>query len=480
MATPEQQQYYADLAWAYPFGAVQDPNWIKELDVRAASKAIDARKQYAKKAWPWKPGSLQSKVAEQAYQMQIERGRSSFERKDFDALEARLLPHLQTSKLTFTRNTTNGRQPVSYPDAIREARRYMSMVRERVTARLQSTAPQPQQQPKHDPATCPLCNPSSTPASLQQMIDHANEQQGSSAQAQSLKPLAATLTDYQPLTDTPMSDEQIEEVADELMGVSEPKAKAPAADTWDALYARIEALRAFARSREGMESLDSMRVALDARKAFDAGVPSDAIISSIIADWSDETVSQAGERRFDYASFGEAPEGVHAVGPIVERLIAANVPTYLHGPAGTGKSSAARKASELLNLPYFELNLAGAMASAIRGRDTMTGFIESQFTQAYRDGGILVLEEIDAAHPNVLTAINNAVANGHWANEATGAIIERHPDFRIVATANTLGTGATKSFTGRNRLDGATLDRFRVGRVKVDHDPKLERYLVGC
>jgi MoxR-like ATPase len=88
---------------------------------------------------------------------------------------------------------------------------------------------------------------------------------------------------------------------------------------------------------------------------------------------------------------------------------------------------------------------------------------------------LVALEELDTAHPLVLTTINNAIAGDHFANDATGELIPRHPDFRIVATANTLGTGATREYNGRSKLDGATLDRFRVGRVFVGLDPKLER-----
>jgi cobaltochelatase CobS len=169
----------------------------------------------------------------------------------------------------------------------------------------------------------------------------------------------------------------------------------------------------------------------------------------------------------------EAPR-CHAVSEYVAALVAANVPVWLHGPAGTGKSSAAKYAADRADLKYWEVNLAGAMASAIKGKDRLKEFVPSEFAQAYEFGGVICLEEFDAAHPTVATAINNAIAGDHFANDADGRTIARHPDFRIVATANTLGTGATKEFNGRMKLDGATLDRFRMGRVYVGLDPALE------
>jgi|KBSMisStandDraft_5_1062788.scaffolds.fasta_scaffold89797_2 hypothetical protein len=164
----------------------------------------------------------------------------------------------------------------------------------------------------------------------------------------------------------------------------------------------------------------------------------------------------------------------HAVSDYVAALVAANVPVWLHGPAGTGKSSAARYAADKAGLDYYEVNLAGAMASAIKGKDRLKEFVASEFARAYEFGGLICLEEFDAAHPTVATAINNAIAGDHFSNDADGRTIARHPDFRIVATANTLGTGATKEFNGRMKLDGATLDRFRMGRVYVGLDAELE------
>ena len=48
-----------------------------------------------------------------------------------------------------------------------------------------------------------------------------------------------------------------------------------------------------------------------------------------------------------------------------------------------------------------------------------------------------------------------------------------------VAAANTLGLGASEMYTGRERLDAATLDRFRAGVVKVDYSAKVEEALVN-
>jgi MoxR-like ATPase len=47
-----------------------------------------------------------------------------------------------------------------------------------------------------------------------------------------------------------------------------------------------------------------------------------------------------------------------------------------------------------------------------------------------------------------------------------------HEDFRMVATANTFGNGASRQYVGRNQLDAATLDRFTV--ITWDIDNRIE------
>jgi hypothetical protein len=41
-----------------------------------------------------------------------------------------------------------------------------------------------------------------------------------------------------------------------------------------------------------------------------------------------------------------------------------------------------------------------------------------------------------------------------------GKLHKMHPDFYVICNMNTTGFGADMGYSGRNRLDGATLDRF--------------------
>ena len=53
--------------------------------------------------------------------------------------------------------------------------------------------------------------------------------------------------------------------------------------------------------------------------------------------------------------------------------------------------------------------------------------------------------------------------------------IDRHPNFHIIAAANTWGKGADLEYVGRTALDAATLDRF--DNIFFDYDRKLEECL---
>lgn len=149
---------------------------------------------------------------------------------------------------------------------------------------------------------------------------------------------------------------------------------------------------------------------------------------------------------------------------------------WIAGPAGSGKTTAARQAAEALGLDFV---IHGAMNQP----HELLGFvaagaqyIEPGFVRLYRSGGVAVLDEMDASDPNVTLVLNAALDNGSM-QIPTGEMIQRHPDFVCIATANTFGHGATASYVGRNKLDGAFLKRF----VSLDwsYDEKLETAISG-
>ena len=153
-------------------------------------------------------------------------------------------------------------------------------------------------------------------------------------------------------------------------------------------------------------------------------------------------------------------------------LLSVGLNPYITGPAGSGKTYTAKQCADALNLPFYALSLsAQTTQSQIFGYMNANGnFVETDFYKAFVNGGVFVFDEIDNGNPNVLAAINSALSNGvcSFAN----GMQEKHQDFKCVATANTIGNGATAQYVGRNQIDKATLDRFQI--VFYDYDPTLE------
>jgi DNA polymerase III delta prime subunit len=134
-------------------------------------------------------------------------------------------------------------------------------------------------------------------------------------------------------------------------------------------------------------------------------------------------------------------------------------PIYLHGPAGTGKTTAAAKLAEALGLEFY---FNGAIDSEYK----LSGFVDAggtfrsrPFFEAYSKGGVYLFDELDSSMPSAVLAFNAALANGH-ADFPTGKV-ERHPDCIILAAGNTTlrGDGNSEGFQ-RVEMDAAFRDRF--------------------
>jgi cobaltochelatase CobS len=154
------------------------------------------------------------------------------------------------------------------------------------------------------------------------------------------------------------------------------------------------------------------------------------------------------------------------------------VPTYLVGPAGTGKSTIAEKASQALGLDFYSKSCSSqATESSLLGYMSATGqYVGTGFRTAFEHGGVYLLDEVDNGNANVLTVLNSALANTFMA--FPDGMVKRHENFVLVATANTFGHGATAEYVGRNPLDAAFLDRF--ASVTIGYDNAIEEAMLNA
>jgi hypothetical protein len=159
-------------------------------------------------------------------------------------------------------------------------------------------------------------------------------------------------------------------------------------------------------------------------------------------------------------------------------LAECRIPMMLVGPSGTGKSHLMGQIADYLELAYGECPMTpGASRGDLLGRNTADGFKSAEFAERYVGGGVFNFEEIDASDPQMLIVTNNAIESDRMFNPASGKTLIRHADNILGSTANTLGTGATREYQ-RERLDGATRDRWRLGRVWLTTDRNLEKKIL--
>jgi len=156
----------------------------------------------------------------------------------------------------------------------------------------------------------------------------------------------------------------------------------------------------------------------------------------------------------------------------------------LVGPTGCGKTFLAGRVAEELGLPFAHISCSAGMSEGhLLGRLLPTGdggrfvYTPSEFIQRYEGGGVFLFDEIDAADSNVLIVVNAALGNDRVSvpNRTERPVARRHKDFIAIAAANTFGSGADRQYVGRNQLDEATLDRFRIGQIELDYSDEVEQ-----
>ena len=156
----------------------------------------------------------------------------------------------------------------------------------------------------------------------------------------------------------------------------------------------------------------------------------------------------------------------------VLKFVANDEPVFLTGPAGSGKNVLCKQVAEALGLNFYFTNAVTQEYKLTGFTDANGNYHATQFYKAFKDGGVFMLDEMDASIPEVLVILNAAIANRYFDFPAPIGYVEAHPDFRVIAAGNTTGHGADFEYVGRNQLDGASLDRFAV--VKIDYSQAIE------
>lgn len=171
---------------------------------------------------------------------------------------------------------------------------------------------------------------------------------------------------------------------------------------------------------------------------------------------------------------------------------------WMYGPAGTGKTFAAKKLGDALfdNAKYYESNsksreeikaqfqkdwspyqYSPTLSSGfeVMGYNDAHGrYVSTPFYMAYKYGGVFLLDEIDGSMQDALLKLNGALSSTYGSFPC--GMVERHPDCVILAGANTTGYGGDIEYLGTMKQNVAFLDRWSF--LSWPHDDALENALV--
>lgn len=140
---------------------------------------------------------------------------------------------------------------------------------------------------------------------------------------------------------------------------------------------------------------------------------------------------------------------------------------FVFGPYGSGKTSLVTEYVGRMNYPtvVFDWNYESEVEDLV-GRTGIefgdTAFQYGPLATAMREGYCLLINEIDRGRASNLTLLHGILDGKSLHIKETGEVIEPHPNFRLVVTANSAGSGdLSGTYTGSVRqLDPAFLDRF--------------------
>jgi nitric oxide reductase NorQ protein len=142
------------------------------------------------------------------------------------------------------------------------------------------------------------------------------------------------------------------------------------------------------------------------------------------------------------------------------------------GPKGTGKTTLVRKFASKTKKELYSVNFSlRTRESHLIGSKTLdkgdVSFVEGILVKSMRDGSLLYLDELNAAEPDVLLRLDEALDDRRQLvlKEAEGQIINASNSWFVIATINPL------SHVGTKELPPQLLSRFPV-RVRLDYPPE--------
>lgn len=156
------------------------------------------------------------------------------------------------------------------------------------------------------------------------------------------------------------------------------------------------------------------------------------------------------------------------------KLVTSGENAYLYGPAGSGKNTICAQVAKALNLEFYYQNTLVTKFDISGYKNAQGEFEETAAYKAMKNGGLLMLDELDNSQAEAIIALNAALANGYY-TFGNGEQVKLHKNFRCMAAGNTNGQGATEEYCGRFAMDESSRDRFAF--IHIDYNSDIENSL---
>lgn len=157
----------------------------------------------------------------------------------------------------------------------------------------------------------------------------------------------------------------------------------------------------------------------------------------------------------------------------------------LTGGTGVGKTTHVTQLAARVGQPLLRINFNGEtrmsdLVGKIQVAAGETRWVDGVLPMAMRKGYWLLLDELDFADPSVLSLLHPVLEEEPMLvlKENSGEIIRPHADFRLFATANSIGAmqDRASAYAGTTQMNEAFLDRWQV--LLVDNLPAAEEIKV--
>lgn len=161
---------------------------------------------------------------------------------------------------------------------------------------------------------------------------------------------------------------------------------------------------------------------------------------------------------------------------------------FMTGKPGTGKTTVAKALAAAYQIPFYSIPIQkgteeGTFQGLLKAKDGKFVFTSTDFLDAFKNGGVIVLEELNLADPAILSgAIGQAIESPYYVMEDEIVPVYRHPLCIVIGTFN-VGTAGSKEinpmlssrFYQTYIVEDPSENEFEARLMKFDCEKKIAK-----